>query len=396
MKYKYFYSGPLYRFERIYVAKWEAHTEAVSDKQAINNFNSKAKKEYGFEQWAKLNIDPRYLTLSDEYEDEPDIDDPNFKPAPKCDKCGKELNDAGQCPVCDLGDESALEEDIEKHDTLNPKLWNEDSTLKPEVEEKINLIVEDFLKNLEEDGIKINVKDIKLVGSNCSYNYTKDSDLDVHIVADTKSLKCPDNLYPLLYSAYRSIWNKNHNIEFYGIPVELFVETDDTVDMNAADQLTEAVEPESAFELDEHLLSLLRQLIYGELDNKLYTEQELKNRGITSVFYQELCELIFTYDASLDSLWDDKSAIFGEEGIKRHLLYEMCKVASEDTTTFELYKSNKYGMYTIPDLLLIRNNVSTVNKGITGLSVFLEYTNAWRDNPLKTSDFERIDPWQYL
>ena len=49
---------------------------------------------------------------------------------------------------------------------------------------------------------------------------------------DTKSLKCPDNLYPLLYSAYRSIWNKNHEIDFYGIPVELFVETDDTEQLN--------------------------------------------------------------------------------------------------------------------------------------------------------------------
>lgn len=122
----------------------------------------------------------------------------------------------------------SLNEKVEKHDTLNPKLWNDDNTLKPEVAEKINAIVDDFLAGLEKDDIKINVEDIKLVGSNCSYNYNEGSDLDVHIVADTDSLECPDNLYPLLYSAYRSIWNKNHDIEFYGIPVEIFVETSDT------------------------------------------------------------------------------------------------------------------------------------------------------------------------
>ena len=98
----------------------------------------------------------------------------------------------------DANDFDILEEDIEKHDTLNPVLWNEDGTLKPEVKEKIDEIVKDFLDGLAEDGIKINVKDVKLVGSNCSYNYTKDSDLDIHIVADTKSLECPDNLYPIL------------------------------------------------------------------------------------------------------------------------------------------------------------------------------------------------------
>lgn len=127
-----------------------------------------------------------------------------------------------------------VEEDIEKHDTLNPKLFDENNKLKPEVHDKILEIVDEFVKGLEEDGIKIKVKDVKIVGSNCSYNYNKDSDLDVHIVADTKDLECPDDLYPLLYSAYRSIWNNKIDIDFYGIPVELYVETiDDEIDTDA-------------------------------------------------------------------------------------------------------------------------------------------------------------------
>ena len=125
-----------------------------------------------------------------------------------------------------------LNETVEKHETLNPKLWNEDGTLKEEVREKIMEIVNDFLEGLADDEIKFNLKDIKLVGSNCSYNYNDKSDLDIHLVADTKSLNCPDNLYPLLYSAYRSLYNKNRDIDFYGIPVEIFVETDDTEQMN--------------------------------------------------------------------------------------------------------------------------------------------------------------------
>lgn len=119
-------------------------------------------------------------------------------------------------------------ENIEKHDVLNPKLFTDKETLKPEVKNKINDIVNEFVNMLAEDEIKINIKDIILVGSNVSYNYTKDSDLDVHIIADTENLQCPDNLYPKLYSAYRSLFNKKFNIDFYDIPVEIYVETDET------------------------------------------------------------------------------------------------------------------------------------------------------------------------
>lgn len=117
-------------------------------------------------------------------------------------------------------------ESIEKHTTLNAKLWNKNGMLKKEVRDKILQIADDFMNNLKDDGIKFDLKDIRIVGSNCSYNYTKNSDLDVHLIADSSSLKCPDDLYPLLYSSYRSVFNKNLNIDFYGIPVEVYVEVE--------------------------------------------------------------------------------------------------------------------------------------------------------------------------
>ena len=123
-------------------------------------------------------------------------------------------------------DKSFLIETVEKHDELNPKLWDENGNLKPEVKEKILEIAKEFTAGLKEDGIKFDLKDIRLVGSNCSYNYTDKSDLDVHLIMDTDSLGCPDDLYPLLYSAYRSLFNGKLDIDFYGIPVELYVETE--------------------------------------------------------------------------------------------------------------------------------------------------------------------------
>ena len=121
-------------------------------------------------------------------------------------------------------EETVVTETIEKHDTLNPLLFDENDELKPEIKKAISKIVNQFIEGLKEDGIKITLKDVILVGSNVSYNYTKDSDLDVHLIVDGKTLDCSPELYALLYGAYRSLFNKNYDITIKGIPVEIYVE----------------------------------------------------------------------------------------------------------------------------------------------------------------------------
>ena len=116
-----------------------------------------------------------------------------------------------------------VDEDIEVHDALNPALFDGDE-LKPEVKEAVKRIADEFVDMLRQDGIKFRLKDIVLVGSNMSYNYTKDSDLDIHLIVDSKTLHCPDGLYPMLYSAYRSMFNSKYDITIKGIPAEVYVE----------------------------------------------------------------------------------------------------------------------------------------------------------------------------
>lgn len=121
-----------------------------------------------------------------------------------------------------------LVEAVEKHNSLNPKLFTRDEVLKERVKDKMLEIVDEFLSNLKEQDIKIKVKDILLIGSNASYNYTKDSDIDLHIVADSKATKYEPEIAAALYGAYRTLFNKQLNIELYDIPVEIFVETEDS------------------------------------------------------------------------------------------------------------------------------------------------------------------------
>ena len=119
-----------------------------------------------------------------------------------------------------------LTEAVEKHNTLNPKLFTKEELLKDKVRTKMLEIVDEFLEDLKEQDIKIKVTDILLIGSNASYNYTKDSDIDLHIIADTNATKYDEEIAAALYSAYRTIFNKRLDIEFFGIPVEIFVETE--------------------------------------------------------------------------------------------------------------------------------------------------------------------------
>ena len=114
-----------------------------------------------------------------------------------------------------------LEENIEKHDFLNPILWQKNNTLKPQVRNKLLQIVDEFIKYFDENKINFDIKDIILVGSNCSYNYTKGSDLDIHLCI--KDIVSAD--LEKLYNAYKSLFNTKHTITIYGIPVEIYIET---------------------------------------------------------------------------------------------------------------------------------------------------------------------------
>jgi predicted nucleotidyltransferase len=121
-----------------------------------------------------------------------------------------------------------LTEAVEKHDKLNSKLFTKDEQLKETVRKKMLEIVDEFVDDLREQNIKIKIDDILLVGSNASYNYTKNSDIDLHLIANTKNIKYTADVADALYGAYRTLFNKSLDISIYGIPLELYVETENT------------------------------------------------------------------------------------------------------------------------------------------------------------------------
>ena len=110
-------------------------------------------------------------------------------------------------------------------DTLNPKIFTKDNELKPEVAKKLKEIAGAFIETME---IPANaVKDIVITGSNVSYNYTDNSDIDLHILVDFNKVHkdCPIVGDYLL--SKKSEFNQKRDIYIYGIPVEVYAESID-------------------------------------------------------------------------------------------------------------------------------------------------------------------------
>lgn len=117
-----------------------------------------------------------------------------------------------------------INEAIEVHNELNPKLWN-GTKLKEDVKQQILVIVDAFIEYVE---VPVKVADIQIVGSNASYNYTDDSDLDVHIITNFNSLNQDSYLVQLFYNVNKTSFNKKYDISIHGIPVEVYVEDMDS------------------------------------------------------------------------------------------------------------------------------------------------------------------------
>ena len=60
MKFKYQYEGPVTRWNQYY-CNYSGYTTASSEKQALNNFRGRIKKEKGLTMDSKLELNSKYL-----------------------------------------------------------------------------------------------------------------------------------------------------------------------------------------------------------------------------------------------------------------------------------------------------------------------------------------------
>jgi hypothetical protein len=114
-----------------------------------------------------------------------------------------------------------LADAVKFHRRLNPRIWGRDEQLLPEVRDKLLAIAADFQEFL---GVEdLDIRDITISGSNAAYSYTKNSDIDLHLI-----VTMPDNpVYQELFNAKKYQYNDEHNIKIGGADVELYVQPAD-------------------------------------------------------------------------------------------------------------------------------------------------------------------------
>ena len=113
---------------------------------------------------------------------------------------------------------------FEEKDGLCPRIWDDECRLKKLIRIRLWQIAKDFIDNI--DDMDIHIEDVVLVGSIAGYNWSKYSDIDLHIMVDFDSLSEYGGRIVLKqnFDAKKNAWNEKHNILIYGYPVELYVQ----------------------------------------------------------------------------------------------------------------------------------------------------------------------------
>jgi hypothetical protein len=208
-------------------------------------------------------------------------------------------------------------------DTLNPKIWDKDDTLNKEVREKLLGVANEFINFL---GVPILVEDIIFTGSLSNYNWSKYSDIDLHVVADFTQFS--DELLPLyqeLFKVKKTLFNTDHDIKIFGYEVELYVQ-----DSNEA-----------------HFSSGVYSVLFDEWSNKPKKENVKIDKNLIHEKSKQWMEIIDTaLDAASDVTADDAREILKKckDKLKKYRTCGLEKEGeySDENLVFKVLRRNGY------------------------------------------------------
>lgn len=109
---------------------------------------------------------------------------------------------------------------------LNSKIWykpkGQEYRMVPKVRSKLLEISHEFISFLDVDII---ISDVIMTGSLSNFNWSKYSDIDLHIIVDFNQFTKQElPLYEELFKLKKTIYNDKHNITIYGYDVEVYVQ----------------------------------------------------------------------------------------------------------------------------------------------------------------------------
>lgn len=170
---------------------------------------------------------------------------------------------------------------FEIQDELNPKFWI-NNKINSRVRLKLLDLADEFFDSLNIKWVK--PKDIVLTGSIANYNWSKYSDVDVHILVDYKEVWEKTDFVKDYFDSKKQIWGEEHDgLKIYGFPVEIYVEDANAKNPNSGIYSLEknewVVEPDDFqdAEINEERIKEISARLMTEIDDiddKLKTEKD--------------------------------------------------------------------------------------------------------------------------
>lgn len=166
--------------------------------------------------------------------------------------------------------------------TLCPDIWDKNNQLDTEVRATLLKIAFDFYYDID---LKLQVQDVYLLGSAANYNWTPESDLDVHIIIDSAQLQMhPENAKKFFRSLVGK-WNIEHEVKVKGHPVELYLQ--DVREPNAALGVFSLVQNQwiklptkQNLQIDKDSIQSKYSLWAEKINSAIRTEDEKKLKNI--------------------------------------------------------------------------------------------------------------------
>lgn len=127
---------------------------------------------------------------------------------------------------------------FKKRDELPPNIWKGD-ILDSKVRLKLLDIADDFWKFIDLRWVK--PKHIILTGSICNFNWSSESDIDLHLIVDFNEVDEKTEFVRDYFDSKKNEWNNEHNnLTIFGHKVELYVQDlDDETESNGMYDLEE-------------------------------------------------------------------------------------------------------------------------------------------------------------
>jgi hypothetical protein len=229
------------------------------------------------------------------------IENYNLTPASeKLDELEEAANALGDTITKDLKIPKEVLDSFQLKPSLNPEFWDKEE-LRKDISDQLMLIAQEFFDGLKSPENLV-IKDVIFTGSLANYNWSKYSDVDLHVIVDFETVDTDEEFIKQLFDSYKNLWNNNHNITIKGYDVELYLQDiRETLSANAVYSVKRnkwLLKPEKEkFKLNRNIIKKKALTFIDKLKDvkKVYAEEEYQKALDKS---QELKDKIKKYRKS--------------------------------------------------------------------------------------------------